>query len=303
MRINDLIVESNNLDEISLAGVGKGIAKGLGGIARGAGMVSGLGAGMKRAYSQGKATSASAVSNRQRTGTQQAPASVVAPATGPANINSILQIINKLDQPAKQQLAKELEKSIAATPNTPAAPSAATQPAPTTPTKPAPAAPAASAATQPAVKRNPNNPDDLGFGFDGNTGLPFKSQAERDAGLAKEKAAVSTAAAPASTAQSLDLNQLKQQNAAKQAAGVAGQQQAQQQMAATSQANAATAGQDAAIKAASDAAKAKPSFQQTAADKLAIKAAADKGIREAKENKVKKKVVAEFHSRFLGIEI
>jgi hypothetical protein len=273
MRINDLIVESNNLDEISLAGVGQGIARGLGGIAKGAGMVSGLGAGMKRAYAQGKATSASAVSNRQRTGTQQAPASVVAPATGPANINSILQIINKLDQPAKQQLAKELEKSIAATPNTPAAPSAA---------------------TQPAVKRNPNNPDDLGFGFDGNTGLPFKSQAERDAGLAKEKAA-----APASTAQSLDLTQLKQQNAAKQAAGVAGQQQAQQQMAATSQANAATAGQDAAIKAASDAAKAKPSFQQTAADKLAIKAAADKGIREAKE----KKVVAEFHSRFLGIEI
>ena len=58
-------------------------------------------------------------------------------------------------------------------------------------------------------------------------------------------------------------------------------------------------------KAAADAAKAKSGFQQTAADKLAIKAAADKGIREAKEKKkkLKKKVVAEFKSNFLGMII
>jgi hypothetical protein len=121
--------------------------------------------------------------------------------------------------------------------------------------------------------------------------------------------AATPAATPAPGAapggQALDLDQFKKDNAAKAAAGVAGQQQAQQQMKATADANAAKSQQDAAIKAAADAAKAKPPFQQTAADKLAIKAAADKGIREAKEKKKlkKKKVVAEFHSNFLGMII
>jgi hypothetical protein len=71
------------------------------------------------------------------------------------------------------------------------------------------------------------------------------------------------------------------------AKGQADQQQAQQQMAATKQANAATNQQDAAIKAAADAAKAKSGFQQTASDKLAIKTAAARGIREAEEKKKK----------------
>jgi hypothetical protein len=48
----------------------------------------------------------------------------------------------------------------------------------------------------------------------------------------------------------------------------------------TKQANAVKNQQDAAIKAAADAAKAKPGFQQTAADKLAIKSANTRGIRE-----------------------
>jgi hypothetical protein len=284
MRINDLIVESNNLDEISLAGVGKGIARGLGGIAKGAGMVSGLGAGMKRAYAQGKATSASAVSNRQRPVTQQKPAQQVpgTQSTNPASLRAQATNLNmQADALEKQQAAQSTPAAAPATSVTPTAPTQA-----------------------PAVKRNPNNPDDLGFGFDVDTGLPLKSQAEKDANTAKADAAEKAAAA-APGGQSLDLTQLKQQNAAKQAAGVAGQQQAQQQMAATKQANAATAGQDAAIKAAADAAKAKPSFQQTAADKLAIKAAADKGIREAKEKKKlkKKKIVAEFKSKFLGMTI
>jgi hypothetical protein len=55
----------------------------------------------------------------------------------------------------------------------------------------------------PAVKRNPNNPDDLGFGFDVDTGLPLKSQAEKDANIAKadaaEKAAAAAPATPART--------------------------------------------------------------------------------------------------------
>lgn len=112
-------------------------------------------------------------------------------------------------------------------------------------------------------------------------------------------APVTTApAAPAAPqGQALDLDQLKKDREAKQAAGVAGQQQAQQQMAATQKANAATSQQDAAIKAAADAAKAKPAFQQSASDKLAIKQAADKGIREAEE------LAEGFHSNFLGIKI
>lgn len=48
----------------------------------------------------------------------------------------------------------------------------------------------------------------------------------------------------------------------------------------TKQANAVKNQEDAAIKAAADAAKAKPGFQQTAADKLAIKSANTRGIRE-----------------------
>jgi hypothetical protein len=108
------------------------------------------------------------------------------------------------------------------------------------------------------------------------------------------------AAAPAEQGTSVELNP----NAAadKLAKGQADQAAASQQMAATQQANAAKSADDTAIKAAADAAKAKPGFQQTLADKNAIKAAADKGIREAEEKKkkLKKKKVVEFYSKFLG---
>ena len=87
-------------------------------------------------------------------------------------------------------------------------------------------------------------------------------------------------AIPTTQGQSLDLDQLKKNTAIKQVAGQAGQKQAQQQMAATQQANAAKNAEDAQIKTAADAAKAKPAFQQTASDKLAIKSAARKGIKE-----------------------
>lgn len=65
----------------------------------------------------------------------------------------------------------------------------------TKPAAPKTKAPAATAA-QPA-KRNPNNPDDLGFGFDVDTGLPLKSQAEKDANIAKRNAAAAPAAGTA----------------------------------------------------------------------------------------------------------
>ena len=200
----------------------------------------------------------------------QPGASAAPEASAPAgDIGSIMQAIDNLDKPTKQQLAGELEKSIntpepaadksGATPGTPPAASGTTPPAPGAPPAPGVTPPAPGAAPGAAPTAEPQ----------GSTYDPAKAAADK---LAK---------------------------------GQADQQLAQQQMAATQQANAATNQQDASIKAAADAAKAKSGFQQTAADKLAIKAAADKGIREAKEKKkkLKKKVVAEFKSNFLGMII
>lgn len=129
----------------------------------------------------------------------------------------------------------------------------------------------------------------------------------------------SAPAAPTGT--SVDIGQVKQQSAQQAQAAQADKQAAQQQISATQAANAEKAKQDAAIKAAKDAAMAKPGFQQTAADKLAIQKAQQMGIREAvKESKQpkkpapkqpakkpapgkKKKVMVEFDSKFLGRRI
>jgi hypothetical protein len=247
MRINELIVENQQIDELSLAGALGSAAKGAANIVGGA---KGAWAGAKDVYNQQSGRVANVTQrNVQRAGGYKKPAA--GPATqstsAPAGLPSTGQGTGTSADPASlrqqadalNQQADQLEK-------------AAAQPAP---------------------------------------------------GAAPTSTAPTTTAAPAG--QSLDLDQLKKDREAKQAADQAGQQQAQQQMAATQQANAATNQQDAAIKAAADAAKAKPAFQQTAADKLAIKAAADKGIKEAKEKKkkLKKKVVAEFNSNFLGMMI
>ena len=99
-----------------------------------------------------------------------------------------------------------------------------------------------------------------------------------------------------------DLNQVRQQTQATRQAAQAQQQQAIQQMQTTAQANQATANTDAAIKAAADAAKAKPAFQQTASDKLAIKRAADKGIREEmKKQMIKKRKISESYAKDLEV--
>ena len=182
------------------------------------------------------------------TSTAAAPAAPAPTASG--DMGSIMQAIDKLDKPSKQQLAGELEKSIASTPE-----------------------PAAAA------------PDEL-------------DAVKKNAGIPAGTPPAAPGAAPAAPqGQALDLDQLKKDKEAKLAAGQADQQQAQQQMAATAQSNAATSQQDAAIKAAADAAKAKPAFQQSASDKLAIKQAADKGIKEAEE------IAEGFHSNFLGMKI
>ena len=152
MRINELIVESQQIDEISLAGIGKGIGKAANVAGKAVGGAVGgtvaaakqFGQGVKQGYQGSKAT--------------------VGGGTDPA------------------------------TSGTATAPTQSATSAPTTSAAPAPAA------NQPAVKRNPNNPDDLGFGFDVDTGLPLKSQAEKDANIAKADAAEKAAAAQQQTA-------------------------------------------------------------------------------------------------------
>ena len=58
MRINDLLVENEQLDELSLAGIGRGIGAAAGAIGRGVGNVQGAWQGAKAAYNQNKDTAA-----------------------------------------------------------------------------------------------------------------------------------------------------------------------------------------------------------------------------------------------------
>lgn len=77
MRINELIVENQNLDEISLAGIGKGIAKGVGATAKGIGSIAGGAVGAWDAAKQGYQAGKANVSGRpapQGSAPQQAPA-------------------------------------------------------------------------------------------------------------------------------------------------------------------------------------------------------------------------------------
>lgn len=158
MRINELIVESQQIDEISLAGIGKGIGKAANVAGKAVGGAVGgtvaaakqFGQGVKQGYQGSKATVGGATAPTQ--------AATGAPTTG----------------------------------STTTAPTQAATSAPTTSAAPAPAA------NQTAVKRNPNNPDDLGFGFDVDTGLPLKSQAEKNANIAKADAAAAQASTTAS---------------------------------------------------------------------------------------------------------
>lgn len=74
MRINELILEDQQTPEGVLGTIGRGVAAGLGGIAKGAGMISGVGQGMKQAYQKGKATSAAHIAG-----------DVPKPVSGPGN--------------------------------------------------------------------------------------------------------------------------------------------------------------------------------------------------------------------------
>ena len=107
--------------------------------------------------------------------------------------------------------------------------------------------------------------------------------------LKKELGIASSAATNPAAGQSLDLDQLKQQRDQKQASGQADQQQALQQMKSTADSNAAAAANRNSIEKAGKAAAAKPPFERTATDKLAIKAAQDAGIRVESKKSVKNK--------------
>jgi hypothetical protein len=117
-------------------------------------------------------------------------------------------------------------------------------------------------------------------------------------------AAANAQPAPAAGAQALDLDQFKQQQAQAQAAGQADQQQAIQQMQATSDANAASAAERSNIEKAGKAAAAVPAFQRSASDKLAIKQAKEQGIKvETKKNKKSKKSLKESRNFLLPFSL
>ena len=158
MRINELLVE-DQVDEISLSGIGRGIGKAVGGVAQGVGAVAGGIAGIPSAVKKGFQAGKAVVG-----GDSEAPAQANAPAAAPASggVNYQSAVANKGTAAptggATQPTSAPSAPASGATP--PAAGNTATPPAST------PAAPADDTA-------------DKGFGFDGHTGKPFASQEER----------------------------------------------------------------------------------------------------------------------------
>jgi Sec-independent protein translocase protein TatA len=97
MRINELILENQQLDELSFAGVGKGIGQVASGVGQAVGGIKGAYQGAKQRYSQGKQQAQQGAYNAVTGGGQQQPApaqntqtaqpnsSSAAAATQPAN--------------------------------------------------------------------------------------------------------------------------------------------------------------------------------------------------------------------------
>ena len=224
MRIIELVESQSQIDEVTAAGVGQGIGKAAGSVVQGAGNFF---KGIKQGYKSARTPA-----------TSEVPASGTAPATGAAApAVDVDQIKSQIAQ--KQKEIKSLQSQITATEpgigqatntvgatatNTPAAQSPAQGVAPAA-QEPAvepgigqqqnTVGATATNTEQPAVKRNPNNPDDLGFGFDVDTGLPLKSQAEKDANIAKAEKAAATAQQPGAPAATAPKMTAKDQNALK----------------------------------------------------------------------------------------
>lgn len=264
MRINEIILEQE-LDE----GLGQAIGKAWGGAMKGVGAVGGGIAGSWDAMKQGYRAGKAAVSGR----------------VNPDDADPTLTKNQPAGTPPQGQQA-------AAAPGPGAAPQQGQQAAPSSaPQQAAPAGVASSELDQlksTLGKLNPNQKKELAGELEKSMSAPAPQQ-QPAAGGATPAAGGGTTYDPAKAA------------ADKQAKAAADRAEADKQIAATKAANAQTAQADNALVAAVKAAKAKPAFQQTAQDKLTIKQGAAKGIHESK--KKKKKVVAEFNSKFLGMKI
>lgn len=323
MRINEVIVLDPELNEISAFGAGSGIGKVAGNVVGG---VKDFFAGAKQGYQTaragfvtgqpGAATTATTATTPPAGGAaaqpkaaggaapqQAAPAQAAAPAaqtpTPAAQEDELEQLkstIAKLTPQQKQEVSKAL--------NAPAQPAAKND---------------MDAVSDQEIAQSTAGRTDAQLAADAaKPNLDPRVKAAVDAELKKRQSQKPAAAQPAQAAQpasgtTLDTSKLKQQSAQQAQAAQADRATAQQQIAATQQANAQKSQQDAAVKAAKDAAMAKPAFQQTASDKLAIQKAQQMGITEMKKPKKpapkqpakkpapgkKKKIVVEYHSKFL----
>ena len=284
MRINELILENDQLDEISLKGVGQAIGKGadiagqaVGGAASGVvNTVKRFGQGLKKGW-QGTANAMAGDDAAGATNTGGAPGTAPsAPASGGAPTSG----------------ATAAPATVGAEPAP--ATGGATAPAGggTATAAPTPAASSSELDQLKATlgKLNPEQKKELAGELEKSMNTPAQQPAQPPAG----------GAAPAG-GQSMEIDPAKAA-ADKQAKNAADAAERDAQIAATKQANATAAQADNDLVAAVKAAKAKPGFQQTAQDKLAIQQGAAKGIHESKKKK-KKKVVAEFKSNFLGMVI
>jgi len=181
MRVYEILTESQNLQEGPILNkIGSGVGKAVGTAAKGIGAVAGGTAGafsaLKKGYQAGKGVVSQGGDQDPATAQRATSASGTATDTTKKSVpaaqikkdaDTLIQNISSVRSRDRQAVVDYIKGKLDSVAKQSSAPTA----------------------NQPAVKRNPNNPDDLGFGFDGNTGLPFKSQAERNAGLAKEKAA------------------------------------------------------------------------------------------------------------------
>ena len=247
-------------------GLGSAIGYGAGKLAKGAGAIAGGLAGMWDAAKKGFAAGRGTVSSAA----DDEPATAPAPTGGAAGGTAPSGDATVGGEVASNDLLNRAKQGTTQDPNA----------------TPAPA---------PAPAGNPQ----LDAIMKDIQGLDDASKKELLAQLQGKPAEPAPAEQPAA-GQSVELDPAKAA-ADKQAKNAADAAERDAQIAATKQSNAQTAAADNALVAAVKAAKAKPAFQQTAQDKLTIKQGAEKGIHESK--KKKKKVVAEFNSKFLGMKI
>lgn len=214
MKITDLIVESEQLDELTAAGVGQGIGKAADAVGAVAGGVKGAWQAAKKGFEKGRATVAGETPPQQAAAPQTtAPATQNgAAAPGGEDPVALQQQADKLEAELKIVKGKIASASkAAATPAAPEAPkqsmadkvAAAQQPAaapeaPADPTQQA-AAPATDPATTPA---EPAGGKGTGQNFDPQTGKPISQYGQKQAATSAEPApqtATTPAADPAAT--------------------------------------------------------------------------------------------------------